>query len=558
MSLAAEKLQRFRVVDKRTDITEQRYYKIFQGGQDQTIQAFGANSYNQSAANFTVNTPSLDTIIDRLVWIEFPITITLSGPGSNTYGNNIISYGQGDAFRAFPIDAITNNCQVLINGVSVNIPSYQAIRHLMRFYDWQKSFTNNLSMFPDMLDQTERYGDALNSIRNPLANYFSSDAWSNPRGSFPVNIISNTTTQAVVQALITVPLFVSPFIWNAKDEEPGLIGIQNMQINYNFNSNFQQIWSHSDDPTAQSITNVQFGYYGQPQAYFTFINPRETARVPKSPVYSYYSFNDYPTSGPTVSVQGQQFQLTSNQIQLSSIPSIIYIMCRPADSSYTVTTTDTYAQPMALSLLFDNKQGLLSGADTNMLYNVSVGNGMNLSWSQWSQYTGGIIAVVPGRDFGLNPAQASGLIGKYTMAVQGTFKHLSSATIQYEMNILVASVLTIPEPGQAITQIGVLTAEDVLNAESLPGMSSEVVRSVYGGDFFGSLKNIFSNIKSGFNKVKPALKVAADIGELIPGASAYVKPARELLGVGMHKKKTNKKGGELISGRQLQGNLNMY
>jgi hypothetical protein len=537
MSLAINKdLKSFRVLDKRVDISGERYYKIAEGGSYTTPQPFGANQWNSSGISFECNIPSKSTIIDRIVWIEVPVQITLTGDGSGT-GN--IYQETRDAFRAFPLSAITSSQIAKINGMSVSLESYKVVRHLMRYYDWDKSSSVNMSGCPSMLDQSQNYEDMANSIRNPLANYQSSDAWSNPRGTFPITVVSNTPTSAVITATLHEPMFVSPFLWSEKDQEPGLVNVDTIYFNMQFLNQIQGIWSHMFNTTSDSqvITNISLSITSQPQIYMRFITPKETSSIPKSPIYSYYNIQDNVTNGQTISVQGQIFTINSNTLQLGSVPSKVYVLARPSDSSYNdPTTTDSYAQPVSISVLFNNVSSQLATSSPNLLYDMSVANGLKMSWPQASKYVGYPLALDFSRDIALSVGMAPGLLGRFTFQVTANFKHLSSSPVSYELHLIVVSegIITIPDNSTAIQQVGVITPQDIVDSASLPLVPYDALENVYGGDFLGSLKSVY-------NKVKPFLKVANKVLEKVPVTSPFATAIAPLLGDGAKRKDKNKK-----------------
>ena len=50
---------------------------------------------------------------------------------------------------------------------------------------------------------------------------------------------------------------------------------------------------------------------------------------------------------------------------------------------------------MSANITYNNKTGLLSPADEFNLYQISVKNGLNMTWSQWRANTGSVLVLTP-------------------------------------------------------------------------------------------------------------------------------------------------------------------
>lgn len=122
-------------------------------------------------------------------------------------------------------------------------------------------------------------------------------------------------------------------------------------------------------------------------------------------------------------------------------------------------------------------------------------------------------------------------MGNYQLTIQYNITNPhNTETITYTSFIVVVnegsySVIN----GSAIKQIGVVTHENALSAYNFPEASYASSESVYGGDFFGSLKKFFSPVG---DFVKGAYNVGREIAPYVKGAYDIGKTIAPLFGVG--------------------------
>jgi hypothetical protein len=349
------------------------------------------------------------------------------------------------------------------------------------------------------------------------------------RGAFPYTIVSNTATSAVVDMVVTEPLFLSPFYWGHANGS-GFYNVNTMDFNITFLSQAgNRIWSHdavsSGVPTTITSVSAQFGnftgapfsYAGlttQPLMLFTYITPNETQILPYNmPItYPYFDVQRFPTDGSSTD-PGVITSISSNNIQLNSIPRrmYLYIRERNQDLYSTPNNPDTYFSIENISLQFQNKNGLLASASKQQLYEMSVKNHCNMNWTQWSggptnapppligppvsvQYgtIGSIICIEFATDIGLDSIEAPGKLGQYMLQVNVTkCINVSNRTIVPTLYIVIVSEgsFTIEGLGKASTNIGVISSQDILDARQSPFMNYRDVEDINGGNFFSGLKD---------------------------------------------------------------------
>jgi hypothetical protein len=145
---------------------------------------------------------------------------------------------------------------------------------------------------------------------------------------------------------------------------------------------------------------------------------------------------------------------------------------------------------------FDNFSGLLSTMTQEQLYGMSVHNGLDMDWSEWSGYgqvpfsvdsalairsgglvglAGGPLVLRPGRDFALQSGQAPGLVGNFTLQFTVSVQNFTGLDLDGsgdpatgpQPNIYVVPISsgffeTIKGSSRIIK--GVLTEQDILGA----------------------------------------------------------------------------------------------
>jgi hypothetical protein len=145
-------------------------------------------------------------------------------------------------------------------------------------------------------------------------------------------------------------------------------------------------------------------------------------------------------------------QLQSQTITLPNIPDLLLIYAKP--SAYSGPTQGDWTLPVTqISVNFDNFSGLLANHTQEELYSMSVHNGLDMDWSEWSGLgvvpfgkalslagavnilgggqcglAGGPLVLRPGRDFALQSGQAPGLVGNFTLQFQLTVQNFTGAS----------------------------------------------------------------------------------------------------------------------------------
>lgn len=494
MSLNVNPISVQRVMDPRLEIREgQRKYNAVGGAMVNSWQQFNATNINNSSFQITCNPPSQNICVSRLVYkrVTFSWTIT----GVNTSGGTLLNQGY-IAPRALPLTSVTQAEQITLgNDTITQSPVQQYWRALLRYRNDLENRNGAFSLSPSMLDQHQSYEEGAGGIRNPLAGYDDNSS-EFTRGSYvgfniDPQIAGNTTATGTLTTF--EPILVSPFAFGENcNSFSSFIGLQNMSYNATLGniSRILSVVQGQGAPPGEIVLNVPVVNVDSASLLFNYFTPDPTiSPVPSMSEYSYYSCVSYPTRSAQSIAPNNSVQLTMASIQVNSIPKRIYVFAREDDAIETAFTSDTYLSlprnQNPISLTWNNNQ-FLSTASCEDLYNISVKNGCNMSYTQFTSKVGSVLALDFGIDVGLQPNQSPGSLGNYQLGLTCSFTNTSNRNITPTLYVVVVSegVFNITN-GSASHMIGVLSPDDVLNAPMAPEGSYETHMDVYGGSWSG-------------------------------------------------------------------------
>jgi hypothetical protein len=358
---------------------------------------------------------------------------------------------------------------------------------------------------------------------------------------------------------VSEPLFLSPFLVGADElgHHPGIYGINNMNLTINFLPNAKSCMEGSKISYRCILVLTHLGAAGTKPKFFgktatlvavnsaeiecKFYTPKGSQLQDARCVVNYHEIGIYRTANfgkidPPVADPRQyglmttagfpQFktaQLTSSNIQLSSIPEKLIIFARRIPSSLTPMDAESYLVIRDIRVNFNNSSGLLSTFTQQQLYDASISSGLkDLTWEQFSgctiapatsvvdnsftayngwqrnaysgtgatadslgfkqiPTTGTILVLDMGRTIQLpQEFDAPGNIGQFSLQVICTaanqHKYAWNAN-EYELVVLVVNPgVLITQQGSSSTYIGLLSKEDVLT--TMEQQRSMTVRQV--------------------------------------------------------------------------------
>lgn len=524
---------------------------------------------------------------------------------SYTPSTSLINAGF-DAPRFLPISGSMNTLSARINNDTITVPLYKYIHALTRYNIGTELQRKDYSITPIYPDQSMNYSDLIGSNLNPLGQYANQiQGTAIPRGGYPFTIVTGTNVavtpstgagtaaSASVDFVATEPLIMSPFYFGCQcNDVQGFYNLNAMDFTFSFLTQAAwRMWSHcplvSTSGTAQVTSNItsmtyQFNNFSPAFSYtqnvpllmFKYITPNLLTKQPLNPnlpiTYPYYEPNPFQTQVGTQTYAQGSVKITANNLQLTTIPQFILVYIRPDDNTLTTRCdiTDSYLTINQIAIRWTNQNTVLSTATQPQLYETNVRNGSNQNWVDWSglpinnsalppntlasTYHGcsGPIALYFGRDIQLNANEAPGVNGQFMLTVEVYASNNNSNgawdNIPFVMTVLTISEgsFTIPSLGNAIHQVGVITQNDVLDAQDRPGVTFKSVQTnMEGGDFFGTLMDFGRKIHDFIKQNKVFSNVAKSIPTAVPYAGPIARlaePVLEHLGYG--------RGGKRIGG----------
>jgi len=288
--------------------------------------------------------------------------------------------------RSYPVMKSLDTIQCTLNNqsVSCNVSDYiSATEHFnidrkLKSSDYSKCATYSCS-------QSQQFSDLFGATRSPMSLYGDGLDDLAP-AAFPFTIVSQTNNGAglatsVLDFISTEPIFLSPLFWGSfSHDDSGFYGLRTFDMTLNFlntanrmiaidNTSIGVPWTPTTITSTMSFSNFSpaFSYTeNQPYLLFQYITPQlsdKGANLSRVFNYDYWNIDRFPTDFPQISA-GAQTIVSSNNIQLNSIPSRIYIYCRNTNASLYATPflTDTFLSIENISIQFGNRSGCLASA----------------------------------------------------------------------------------------------------------------------------------------------------------------------------------------------------
>ena len=530
MSLSIDQLNLVNVLDPRVDVhaRERREYGVLSSGLDNNFKPFPSTTFNNNSVSWSCNPSSKKIIVDRRVLMRQDWTITFTGQSAGAGITLLqaaglptapgISAGTQylDAPRCQPLSQVVQTMKVNINNgnVSSNIGSY--FRGLTRYKNRVWNQDVEMSQTATMPDQSQLYSDLLGFARDPLRGY-GDNPQQCPRGGFVNAVITRNDSTGLAGdiAIVTLsciePIYLSPFLFGESEESQGFVGVETMEISATLGGRgttglgigaLGSLWSHSDANT--HVLSAATAQLTNAVLYFNYITPTLGTELPPRMSYALYDSNYLQTQNFQAIPSGSQYTAFMNTIQLSSVPTRVYIWVSENDNAFNWTKTDTYYGLSNVNVTFGDRDNLLANASPYELYQIAVRNGCEMSWRQWSRDCGSVLCLSFGSDIPLGVNLAPGVRGKFTFSLTCNATNLNPNASVPSLSVLVISegVATIAS-GQFFPMLGVLDEKDVYQTQQEPALAFKPSKNVYGGGFWQDLGSFAKRVgRAGINIAK--------------------------------------------------------
>ena len=524
-----------RVIDKKLDINSSRNktYGILTGSPANSGRVITSNSFSSSQIVWSAPPPSAGTYTARRMLARLRGRIDFTGtsigagiPLLQAFGMRTAPGVSGgnfcyDAMRCSPLAEACQTVQVTIGGYkfSTNLQSYS--RAFQRYHRNEFQEDGEFSYTPSMPDQSQTYAELNGFPRNPLGGY-GENATQCPRGGYGDCIITvNTSTgtpadTASVEFTITEALIISPLSFDSTQEQLAFIGVDSMDIQLNLGGRgsgiltglAQALWSHS---TLGSVLTSATATILQADLLVNYLSPSSLQYLPDIVNYNYNEARRYPTTASAPLAPGATTVIAMNSVTLPTIPNRMYIFVTPADSQTNITDTDTFCNISNINVTYGNQDGILSSFSPQMLYEMSLKNGLNYSWTQWISKIGSVLCIEFSSDLQLREGWAPGVRTNQTLSMLVTATNIHPTKV-FTPQLTVLSIhegVMVINNGSVSSNIGVLEEKDVINSWSSEAVPQKPSGSVYGASLAGGF---WDDVGQFFRKlVRPGINVAKSL-----------------------------------------------
>ena len=556
-----QRLDSFNLIDPRLSALQRSQDKlrwaIPMGSAFTNRTAQKANSYSTSGMAWNFNSQGSNVLIDRRFYAKIQWQVTLTGVAKN---GSYLYQANASAPRDYPLTHVAENVSLTLNGSSVSMNYADALQAFKRYNtDWDLT-QYDLTGCPTMLDKFAQYSSGMDSNRNSLASYQASGA-EQGRGAFHLDSITGNTigdgvaSKTVVIKFTTVePLFLSPLLYSSGDLGAGLLGVNNIGVNINFSGNLERVWSHYGQALAvgdiTTVATIGNGATAVPELMVEYLNVPsvDAGEIPKSVLYDFTRVETYSNNLSQTLADGASTTIVNNAIQTAVCPKKIYICATSPRGDKTSTDTDTFFSITGLSLQFLNVAGQFSSMNENDLFNMSVKNGLKMSFQEFSgrcsQGSGdgsgsvgltGAVICIDATDLALPSEISSGCLVNSQLQYQLTLANrsgIANRAINVYTVVCNEGVFEIAE-GSANNQVGIVSPEQILRTREEGPIE---IREHSNGNLTGG--GMWDTFKTIVRKLPDAVSVGSDI---VKTGQKAAELAKSVMG----------KGAGLVGGKKM-------
>ena len=571
------------------DITSELALPVVSGSTSITYQQFNAQGgTSNTSMQFQIQVPSMATAVNRHVLAQTDIDLQIDLAGGTTPGywdaNEVLfAYGKTNSLQSFPLNALITTIQAQINNSNVTVSTRDVMSALLKMYNYEELARYN-SLTPSLIDSFyQNYEDGVGSNNNVLANYsvgtFSKEF--QPRGCFPVKLYQmdgvtpvgltikadasgNAPFASFIMRFTTNEplLFLSPFISGLSKNHASFLGLNTLNITLNL-GDATRVMSNAAfgthaTATTKTISNVTFMKANNSRLLLNFLDipPQLMAKVEPKNVVNYNQYMSYNYSTSQAIPANGRATLTFNNVQLGSIPSKILIFAKKPN----MTTYDSnfFLSITGATFNFANRSGVLASASQVDLYNMSVRNGLQMNFYEFSgegvsNDSSGDPDIVPtiGSILVVDPAIDLSIASEYSNMSKGQFNMQFSINVYNQTNenitptmymICVNSGVFITERGTSRFDVGLLDKEQVLKTKEQEAVLDKhsYENTVVGGSI-ENLGCIHKHLKLNFHKATAKEDHLDNApGEYVPGNEAGAMSAGAMASGSMPKRRLHK------------------
>lgn len=394
-------------------------------GRNVLKQAVNFSSYSNSGFQTTVYPPSSSTIIDKRMLLQATVSVTTTAANSLEQG----------APRCFPLASVMSSLQISINGNSTTSTPRDLVYFLQRFSNDSLFRSKYWSMTPSLPDPCSSYAKCPKTQRTtiPIANIIGANVqartaaaalvpdvfvqipdiaipainqdfpvnWSpfadsqfykgdaeNSRAAFPytVNVAGTVNTYTFCEPLLH-PLC-------SDNEIEGLSNVRELSVQITFDTNLLRLFSKPTAIAGGAINLV----VAAPKLLLSYFEAEDQSSIPLSISlpYTQHVVKNLALGALANAPTTRSF----SNIILGQVPSRMYVFARPSNAALAVEIADGFACIEGVNFTIGNRSGILASASSQQLYQMSVSNGLCMSWNEYSRRVGSVMCIDVGSDIG--------------------------------------------------------------------------------------------------------------------------------------------------------------
>jgi hypothetical protein len=542
-----------------------------------SLKSFNAQdvqTYSNTYINATLNLNSSDFVVDPSILHLQPVTITITGSSSN--GQNLLLDGCF-ALRSNALYKSVNTIEVKLGSTSntTNVGDVMSAIERYNNFTYDK-FVNNFGL--SYLDQTQSYDDLVGAPKNPLGLFSTGTDIIEARGAYPMTVVTNSATTAVIQCNLVQLIPISPLVDKIRrDGSPiqGLSHLNNISFNITFYSNagnrMVSLAQNRPGGDVLTVTNINV-QIGQPTFSFVQLKSRNES-IPRVLAYPLVSQERYIFSLPTIA-QNAINTYNVSSFNLTRVPHSMLLYARPSNNALLNTTAgvfipDAFCRLSNLVMQYDG-QTLFGQSVNENLYSMCVHNGCADTWTQWngrpvvksltnSTYmtpVGSVLKLEFGKDISLYPNTVVGSYNECAISLQVNVQNLSSYTQSLElyMVMLYSDVIELYDNNLAQISNIPVSHSDIMNSHDAEHIHRTVLRhpDVTGSGLLSSVGNflkspkllgVVDSMKQAFNSPAGRMARNAIKSSLRSAGHSGVADALHSVGFGMEGGRRHKKIG---------------
>ena len=408
----------------------------------QTVQPPDPTSFSPS---IVIQTPSPQAGICRTLRLHARGALTVAGTNLQLW-----KVASAVALRQNPLQSAMQSCNVQLNDLTLSLGSlYLMANQLANAGNSSESMKQSQSGAPSRPDTYADYSYDLGAQTIFEAfgdNVYSDCAVSGRTAQITGFTYNEANTQCVISYEIYENLIISPLEYT-NGLSKSIYGIATMTVNINY-ANFHRMLSWAPIATL-AVTSVTNAFTAQ-DISVSYCVPHDNSLIerPMKNTYDWCTVQYYSSTYGQAVAPGATFQASVNAVEFATIPSriIVYVTASGTDLQNPALSIPEFCCPCQnVSVTFGTRAGLLSGANSFMLWDIYRTNGGRLAYPVWAglavnssqvpesptaprSYVGGPLILDCAADLSLPENVSPGLAQRIQFALNGSFVNNTPVT----------------------------------------------------------------------------------------------------------------------------------